>query len=232
MKFAQSCPTLCNPMDYTVHGILQARILGWSSLSLLQGIFPTQGSNPGLPHCRQILYQMSHKLIDNSPKSIDLQKRIQRERERERSSKKGRRPGVWCRVAGLWAEEVGSYFREDGQGGTLSCNQTHEKHPSRYQVKRSSRRKALCTFKAKKGGYDSTAGNESQGRQGPELKASVDQWERIHLQSRKHGFSPWVRKIPWRRKRLPTPVFLLGKCHGQRSLASYSLWESQKVRHN
>ena len=31
------------------------------SLSLLQGIFPTQGSNPRLPHCRQILYQLSHK---------------------------------------------------------------------------------------------------------------------------------------------------------------------------
>ena len=31
------------------------------SLSLLHGIFPTQGSNPGLPHCRQILYQLSHK---------------------------------------------------------------------------------------------------------------------------------------------------------------------------
>ena len=31
------------------------------SLSLLQGIFPTQGSNPGLPHCWQILYQLSHK---------------------------------------------------------------------------------------------------------------------------------------------------------------------------
>ena len=31
------------------------------SCSLLQGIFPTQGSNPGLPHCRQILYQLSHR---------------------------------------------------------------------------------------------------------------------------------------------------------------------------
>ena len=31
------------------------------SLSLLQGILPIQGSNPGLPHCRQILYQLSHK---------------------------------------------------------------------------------------------------------------------------------------------------------------------------
>ena len=34
---------------------------GVGSLSLLQGIFPTQGSNPGLLHCRQILYQLSHK---------------------------------------------------------------------------------------------------------------------------------------------------------------------------
>ena len=34
---------------------------GVGSLSLLQGIFPTQGSNPGLPHCRWILYQLSHK---------------------------------------------------------------------------------------------------------------------------------------------------------------------------
>ena len=34
---------------------------GVESLSLLQGIFPTQGSNPDLPHCRRILYQLSHK---------------------------------------------------------------------------------------------------------------------------------------------------------------------------
>ena len=43
MKVAQLCPTLCDPMDYTVHGILQLRILEWiDSLSLLQEIFPTQ----------------------------------------------------------------------------------------------------------------------------------------------------------------------------------------------
>ena len=34
---------------------------GVDSLSLLQGIFPTQGSSPGLPHCGQILYQLNHK---------------------------------------------------------------------------------------------------------------------------------------------------------------------------
>ena len=49
------CPPLCNPMDYRlpgspVHGISQARILEWACHSLLQGIVPTQGSNPSLPH--------------------------------------------------------------------------------------------------------------------------------------------------------------------------------------
>jgi len=58
----QSCPTLCDPMDCSapgssVHGILQARRVGCHSL--LQGIFPTQGSNPGLLHCRWILYCLS-----------------------------------------------------------------------------------------------------------------------------------------------------------------------------
>ena len=38
----------------------------------------------------------------------------------------------------------------------------------------------------------------------------------------KPGFDPWVRKIPWRRERQPTPVFLPGASHGQRSLAGYS----------
>ena len=94
-------------MDYTVHGILQARILEWAafpspgdlpnpgikprssslqadslpaepqgkskntgmgSLSLLQQIFPTQESNPGLLPCRQILYQLSHQ---GSPRILE-----------------------------------------------------------------------------------------------------------------------------------------------------------------
>ena len=45
---------------------------GWNtgvgSSSLLQGIFPTQESNPGLPHCRQIIYQVSHK---GSPRILE-----------------------------------------------------------------------------------------------------------------------------------------------------------------
>ena len=60
VKVAQLCPTLCDPMDYTVHGILQVRILEWVAFPSL-GIFPNQGLNPGLPHCRGILYQLSHR---------------------------------------------------------------------------------------------------------------------------------------------------------------------------
>ena len=49
----------------------------------------------------------------------------------------------------------------------------------------------------------------------------------LACQSRRHkrpGFNPWVRKIPWRREWQPTPVFLPGESHGQRSLVGYSPW--------
>ena len=52
--------------------------------------------------------------------------------------------------------------------------------------------------------------------------------KKIHLQCRSHSFEPWVGKIPWRRKWQPTPVFLLGKSHGQRSVVAYSLWDSEE----
>ena len=52
---------LCDHMDHTVHGILQPRILEWVAFPFSRGIFPTQGLNPGLPHCRQILYQLSYE---------------------------------------------------------------------------------------------------------------------------------------------------------------------------
>ena len=65
VKVTQSCPTLCDPMDYTVQGILQARILEWVAHPLLQGIYPTQGWNPGLLQCRQILYQLNHQGSQN-----------------------------------------------------------------------------------------------------------------------------------------------------------------------
>ena len=39
---------------------------------------------------------------------------------------------------------------------------------------------------------------------------------------KRHGFDPWVRKIPWRRAQQPTPVFLPGESNGQRSQGGYS----------
>ena len=47
-------------MDYTVHEILQARILEWVAFPFSKGI-PNPGIKPGLPHCRQIFYQLRHK---------------------------------------------------------------------------------------------------------------------------------------------------------------------------
>ena len=67
VKVTPSRPTL------RPHGLYSP----WNSLgqntqvgshSLLQGIFPTQGSNPGLPHCRQTLYQLSH---EGSPRILE-----------------------------------------------------------------------------------------------------------------------------------------------------------------
>ena len=54
-------PMDCSPPSYSVHGDSAGQNTGVGSLSLLQRIFPTQESNPGLPHCRQILYQLSHQ---------------------------------------------------------------------------------------------------------------------------------------------------------------------------
>ena len=50
----------CSPPVFSVYGILQTRILEWVAIPLLQGIFPTHGSNPGLLHGRLILYHLSH----------------------------------------------------------------------------------------------------------------------------------------------------------------------------
>ena len=64
---AQSYPTLCHPIDCnppgsSVHGILQAQILEWLPIPFSRGIFPTQGSNPCVLLCRQILYHLSHQI--------------------------------------------------------------------------------------------------------------------------------------------------------------------------
>ena len=66
VEVTQLCLTLCDPMDCPWNS--PGQNTGVGSLFLLQGIFPTQGSNPGLSHCRQILYQLSHK---GSPRTLE-----------------------------------------------------------------------------------------------------------------------------------------------------------------
>ena len=64
---------LCDPMDCTlpgssVHGESPGKNTRVGCCALLQGIFPTQGSNSGLSHCRQILYRLSHQ---GSPRILE-----------------------------------------------------------------------------------------------------------------------------------------------------------------
>ena len=67
------------------------------------------------------------------------------------------------------------------------------------------------------------------------LKYNYTRWlndKESACQCGRHGFNPWVGKIPWRRKWEPTPVFLLGKSHVQRSLRGYSPWGCKRVGHD
>ena len=83
VKVIQLCLTLCDPMDYTVHGILQARILEWVAIPSSRGSYqgsprilewvacpwssrfswPRHWTPEGLLHCRQILFQLSCKSL-------------------------------------------------------------------------------------------------------------------------------------------------------------------------
>ena len=53
------CVSVC--LSVFVPGILQARTMEWIAIPFSRGIFPTQGSNPGLLHCRQFLYHLSYQ---------------------------------------------------------------------------------------------------------------------------------------------------------------------------
>ena len=66
MKVTQLCLTLSDSMDSTWSS--PGQDTGVGSLSLFQGIFPTQGSHPCLPHSRWILYQLNH---NGSPRILE-----------------------------------------------------------------------------------------------------------------------------------------------------------------
>jgi len=58
----------CSLPESSVDGILQARILEWVAIPFSRGIFPTQGSNSGLPHCKWIFNHLSHQ---GSPRMLE-----------------------------------------------------------------------------------------------------------------------------------------------------------------
>ena len=68
VKVIQLCLTLCDPMNLHSPWNSPGKNTEVGSLFLLQGIFPTQELNPGLPHCRQIIYQLSHQ---GSPRVLE-----------------------------------------------------------------------------------------------------------------------------------------------------------------
>ena len=64
------------------------------------------------------------------------------------------------------------------------------------------------------------------------MASQLAHWSKKTLVCRRHrrpGLDFWVRKIPWKRKRQPTPVFLLGEYRGLRSLAGYSPWDLEEL---
>ena len=116
VKVTQSCLTLCDPMDYSPWNSW-GQNTGVGSLSLLQGIFSTQGLNPGLLHCRWILCQLSHK---GSPRMLEwVVYPFSRESSRPRNQ-----TGVSCIAGGFFtnwairealiaireADDIGGWF--------------------------------------------------------------------------------------------------------------------------
>ena len=78
-KWKSLSPVWLFATPWTTQSMELSRPEYWSGyLSLLQGIFPTQGSNPGLPHCREILYQLSPR---GSPVVADILIKINHEVE-------------------------------------------------------------------------------------------------------------------------------------------------------
>ena len=144
------------------------------SHTFLQGIFLIQELNPGLPHCRQILYHLSHQ---ESPWSALPE---------------------YCRdqhLRSIWLF---------GPGKSKQC-----------KVNRYVRKIGSTTLSTHKKSWASLVAQT--------VKKLLAMQETLIL--------PLVRKIPWRKERLPTPVFLPGEFHGQRSLVGYSPW-SCRVQHD
>ena len=154
----------CSWPGSSIHGISQARILQLSCHFLLQGIFPSQGSDPHLLHWQADSLQLSQL---ESP-SVQFSSVAQ--------SCSTLCDPMNCSTPGL---------------------PVHHRLLESTQVGRS---------------------NSGASQMALVVKTSPSQFRR----HKRCKFNPWIGKIPWRRAWQPTPVFLPGESHGQRSLVGYS----------
>ena len=235
--------------------------------SLLQGIFPTQGSNPGLPYCRQIIYiwatreapiannwtllnqffflwviwvtffytQIFRSLV--SSRELNLKRGITGSNNvRKGLSVQSAFSSVSFKSACFATQIILGVvnlcqFRQNfcyfciGNWGWLflffffftsdSClPRSHCLHHTGFQC--FSWTHQPCSY-LRVFTLDLPSGEN----------ARLPRWlsgKEFSCQCRKRRFDPWIGKILWRRKWQPTPVFLPGKSHGQRSLVGYSPW--------
>ena len=121
---SESCSVMSNSL--WPHGLYSAwnspgQNTGVGSLSLLQGIFPTQGLNPGLPHCRRILYQLSHQGSPYLRKENNKQETVKHRNRASRCFQHHQR-----KKTGTWEIKSLDTVSSEGQGGTVSLH--HNAH--------------------------------------------------------------------------------------------------------
>ena len=216
-----------SPPGSSVHGISQARILEWVCNALLQGIFPTQGLNPRL--LRLLLWQ-SGSLPLNPPGQpfcwfgryfsfpVVLYALFSIQRTLDKALLEG--PSCWqkpmCWNGHLtWPAGTQGWFppghrlarlQPGGPRPTTTLGwSTGFPCPHKRQYLHLMEHSRTCRLPWWLSSKESTC------------------W------CRTCRFYYWVGKIPWRRKWPPTPVFLPGESHGQRSLAGYSPWGRKKL---
>ena len=182
---------------------------------LIQRIFPTQGLNPGLPHCRQPLYHVSHRERNAQYNAHDIHKThsfldsVLREWSGSRSPLESER-----RVEDNWIHWLQSQQRWKSGGkdrwkaGKILWKQTSELdesfHEGKFRIMDILLKIMFIVFRTKK---------ERKGTNAWNRLPWWLSWYRICLHCGRTGFNPWVGKIPWRREQLPTLVFWPGEFH-------------------
>ena len=190
MKITQSCPTLWDPMDYTVHGIIQARILEWVAFPISRG-----SSQPrDWAQVSHIAGRFFTSWATREAKEYWSGQRIPSPEDLPNQDQ----TGVSCIASGFFTNWA---IREALTTGKIIAL-------------------IILTFVSK---VMSLLFNMLSRFVIAFLPWWV-RWWRVCLQCGRPGFNPWVRKISWRRKWQPTPVFLPGKSHGCRNLVGYSPW--------